>query len=313
MALMSKKADITQAAPQTMAAPQEQEQKQLAKTSDVPDYLVEAARQDEGLGVSTDRADNIVPLIYVMQPLSPQVDEGSPQHVPGAKPGSIWLRNCATPMISGDGGILVQPVLFTKDWGEWVPRERGGGLMGRHANRQAAAVDVTRLGDKLVEGEDMPDCLGASFTVNAQTRQKVWTVRRGDAVNDLVHTRNHAVRVFLDEHTALPYVIPLKGTGHGVSKEWMGKMMVKRAGGKLLPSFACLYRLTTRQRQNAKGKWWQFVVDDAGYVSAGDYREGKALHDAFESGAKVAEAEVAAGDDRVPDGGGASVDSEIPF
>ena len=284
----------------------------VVPSSGVPQFLAEYAERDQGLGVSTDRADNIVPLIYVMQPLSPQVDESAPTYVPGAKPGSIWLRNAEVPMVPGEAGILVQPVRFEKDWGEWVPRERGGGNAGRWPSRPAAAEDVKRLGDKLVEGEDMPDCPGAKFRVDPSTRQKVWTVDRGGAPNDLVHTRNHAVRVFVDEHTALPYVIPLKGTGHGVSKEWMGKMMVKRVGGKLLPSFACLYRLTTRQRQNAKGKWWQIVVADAGYVTSDDYREGKSLHDAFESGAKVAEAEVAGTDTGEPAAGAANSD-DIPF
>ena len=282
---------------------------------DVPSYLVDAAKADEGLGISTAAADNIVPLVYVMHPLSPQCDENSSQYIQGARGGSIWLRNCATPMVAGDQGILVQPVSFSKDWGEWIPRTRGGGMVGRHANRPATDEDVKRLGDKLVVGEDMPDCPGAIFAVNPKNRQKIWTIRRGDAPNDLIHTRNHAVRVFVDAKTALPYVIPLKSTGHGVSKEWMGKMMVKRAGGKLLPSFACLYRLTTRQRKNTDGVWWQFVVADAGYVSAEDYQIGKDLHEAFESGAKVAEVEVGdvGGDHGGGEGGTAAGSEEVPY
>lgn len=309
MALMSKKS--TEA-----PAPEPHKPAQaVARAEDVPAYLAAAAEADAGLGVSTAAADNIIPLIYVMQPLSPQVDEAAPAYVPGARAGSFWLRNCATPIVGGDAGILVQPVRFTKDWGEWVPRERGGGMMGRHPNRAATPDDVGRLGDRLVEGEDVPDCPGASFRVDPTTRQKIWSVKRGEAANDLVHTRNHAVRVFLDERAALPYVIPLKGTGHGVSKEWMGKMMVKRAGNRLMPSFACLYRLTTRQRQNVKGKWWQIVVSDAGYVSPDDYAAGKALYEAFETEAVVAEAEVAGAG--APEGGADAAGSRdgehIPF
>ena len=204
----------------------------------------------------------------------------------------------------------MQPCAFNKDWVEWVPRLQGGGFVGRHENKIATAEDVRRLGEKVIEGEDVPDCLDAKFTVDPTNRQKVWKRPNG---NDVILTRNHAVRVIFGENQALPYIIPLKGTGHGVSKEWMGKMMVKRtARGDLLPSFACLYRLTTRQRKNAKGTWYQFQVADAGYASVEDYYAGRDLHRAVESGEKVAEDEVGAGEGDAGGGeGGASRD--LPY
>lgn len=277
----------------------------------VPAHLVEAAKEDAGRGVSTDRADNIIPLIYVMHPLSPQVDESSPQHVAGARPGSIWLRNWQTPMVPGDQGILVQPCAFGKDWPEWVPRTSGGGFVARHPNKIATAEDVKKYGDKLVEGEDVPDCPDATFKVDQTNRQKVWSRPNG---NNLILTRNHAVRVILGEGQALQYMIPMKGASHAVSKEWMGKMMVKHApDGTLLPSFSCLYRLTTRQRKNQKGTWYQFQVADAGYVTPEDYRAGRALNAAVESGEKVAEAEVHTGSGEDAPAGGGKQGDDLPY
>jgi hypothetical protein len=282
----------------------------------VPDYLAEAAEADAGRGVSTDAADNIVPLVYVMHPLSPQVDESSPSYVPGAKAGSIWLRNAETPMVDKDQGILVQPCAFWKDWVEWVPRDSGGGFVARFPVIAATAADVARfkktlgekLGSSLIEGEDIPDVGDATFVIDPANRQKKWSRPNG---HDLILTRNHAVRCIMSPGVGLPYVIPMKGASHAVSKGWMGKFMVKRLNGKLLPSFACLYRLTTRQKKNTKGVWYQLEVDDAGYASAEDYREGRALADAFETGAKVAEAEVNAGDG-VDQGGGSGDDKGGP-
>lgn len=278
----------------------------VAGSGGMPDYLVALASEDMGKGVSTNQADNIVPLIYVIQPLSPQVDPGAPEYIEGARPGSIWVRNYSTPMVPGDIGILVQPCHFSKDWVEWVPRGRGGGYAGRFKNRQADAEDAMRRPSKLDlgpprgvmqplgeidVGEDIPDNDEALFTTDPRTRQKVWFLATG---NELVLTRNHVVRVHFAPGIALPYVIPLRGTGHIVSKEWMGKMLVKRSPrGELLPSWCCLYRLTTRQKTNVHGKWYQFQVQDAGYVDAAGYVDGKALYDAFETGEKVMEDEAA--------------------
>lgn len=281
----------------------------------MPDYLIEAAKTDKGQGVSTDRADNIVPLIYVLHTTSPQAMEGDPAYIPGAKGGSIWMRNFG--VVSGDQGVLVQPVHFSKDWPEWVPREKGGGMVGRFPTIAATQRDCDRLNvkitderSKLIVGEDIPDVGDATFVIDPKNRQKVWSRPNG---NNLVFTRNHALIVHVDAHTRLAYVLPFKSTGHGVSKEWMGKMMVKRTpGGDLLPSFAGLYRLTTRQRKNVHGTWFQIVVADAGYVSAADYRAGKEFFQAFESGEKVAEAEVHTGDD---DGGaaGGGHEEKVPY
>lgn len=276
----------------------------VAAASEMPAYLVEAAAADAGKGVSTDQADNLVPLIYVLQPLSPQVDRQAPEYIEGAEVGQIWLKNAAKELTTD---ILVQPVRFWKDWGEWVPRDAGGGFVARHPSRPATAKDVEHYNGQIVDGEDVPDVTDAVFTVDPVNRQKVWKRPNG---NDLVQARNHAVYVHADG-AMLPYIIPLKGTGHAVSKGWMGKMMSKTAGGKLLPSFACLYRLTTRQRQNKRGKWYQLEVADAGYVTAEQYAAGRQLHEAFETGAVRPEAEQAAQETPATPKG--DMGDEIPF
>src|SRR6202035_3091033 len=57
-----------------------------------PAALADRMKADAGRGVSTAQEDNQVPLIYVLQPLSPQVDKRSEQYVEGAEPGDLWLR-----------------------------------------------------------------------------------------------------------------------------------------------------------------------------------------------------------------------------
>lgn len=289
-----------------------------AANSGVPDYLEDMSAGDSGRGVSTEASDNIVPMVYILQKGSPQVNEQDPQYIPGAKAGSIWLRNSAVELVAGAEGILFQPCHFDKAWPEWVPRDRGGGFVARHGNRAATARDAVRfksmgLASPPEVGEDVPDVEDAAYRIDPKNKMKSWFRPNG---NELKLTRNHAGHVVLSDRDVLPYVIPLTGSGHGVSRNWMFAMMSKRRkDGRILPAWSCLYRLTTRWRKNQAGDWWQFDVADAGYVDVAGYKRGKELCDAFESGAKVAEDEVvesgAGADAGAPPGGGAGED--LPY
>lgn len=230
--------------------------------ADIMDFVAE----DLGKGVSTAQEDNLVPLIYVLQALSPQVNKRNPSYIEGAEPGSILLRNAPRPVVDGEEGVLFQPCYFSKDWVEWVPRDSGGGFVGRHA--------------------ELPS--EAKKTADPKNPNKVKYVLPNG--NELIETRYH-VGFALVDGAALPYVIPMTSSGHTISKQWMVLMNGKQHNGKPLPSFAGLYRLRTKERSNTAGTWFTFDVSDAGFVhSREDYERGKALYMAFASGEKVMEA-----------------------
>ena len=77
-----------------------------------------------GKGVSTAVEDNIVPLIYILQSNSPQVQKKGEQYVEGAEAGHIWFRGTKI-TVDGDRGINVVPCTMNKCWVEWMP-DRGG-------------------------------------------------------------------------------------------------------------------------------------------------------------------------------------------
>jgi hypothetical protein len=199
-----------------------------------------------GESISNRAEDNIIPLIYILQPMSPQVQAHRPEYIPGAVAGSIWLRNASTPIIPGPTGILFQPCYAWKDWGEWVPRERGGGFAGRFKNKW--------------DGDDVPDCEDALSTIG-DSGFPVWTRPNG---NDLVFTRNHAGFVLLDG-VPLPYVIPFTSSGLSTSKSWNTRMgnKIRKGGGKVDP-WVVIYRLRTIPKHNPKGDWFAFDISDAG-------------------------------------------------
>lgn len=249
----------------------------VADAPGLPAELQARLAADAGAGISTDQDDNLVPLIYVLQAQSPQCNKRSPDYIENAAAGAIWLRNSGLPAIDGDEGILFQPCYFSKDVVEWVPRSKGGGFVARHDVRPADAKEV-------------PDLVNPN-----KTR---WVRENG---NELVDVRYHVGFVIINGH-AMPYVIPMSGSAHTVSRGWMTLMGNKAAGGgKAAPSWACLYRLKTRERTNAAGTWSQWEVSDAGWVQTlADYERGAMLNASFASGEKRVEVPLA---DEAADGG----------
>lgn len=239
----------------------------------VPAFMKSRVAKDAGKGVSTAQEDNLVPLIYILQAQSPQVNKRNPAYIEEAEASDIWLRNSPNPIVKGDEGILFQPCFFNKDWIEWVARDSGGGFVARHVELPQDA--------KKIEDPKNPN--------------RVKYVRPNG--NEVVETRHH-IGYAITGDGALPYVISLSGSGHTVSRQWMFMMNGVQLDGDKAPSFAKLYRLKTKERSNAAGTWFSFDVSDAGWVETDqEYQRGLELHDAFVRGEKKMEAPV------VDDGG----------
>lgn len=255
-------------------------QNELAPTqaAGLPAALMERMAADVGKGTSQDQSDNLVPLIYVLQALSPQVNERKPDYIKGAKSGDIWLRNANNPIVPGATGILFQPCYFFKDWVEWKPRDSGGGYIGRH--------------------ESLPE--DATQQADPKNANRVRFIRPNG--NEVIETRYHVGRVILGAGHALPYVIPMTSSGHTVSRQWMFMMNNVQIGGKPAPSFGTLWRLKTKERSNASGTWFTWDISPAEAVpgisvvtpqgvfvaSMDDYERGQRLFNSFEAGEQKA-------------------------
>jgi hypothetical protein len=203
-----------------------------------------------GTGESISKApeDNIIPLVYVLQPLTPQAQAHRPEYLPGAVPGSIWLKNAADPIVPGNVGILFQPCVLTVEWIEWVPRDKGGGLAGIWPNKKEGRNDV-------------PDCPDAKATHPDGQGFPSWTRPNG---NDLILTRSHAGFVIRDG-MPLPYSIPFSSSGLTISRAWNTRMGSKyRKSGLLADPWCVVYRLKTVAKHNNKGDWFAFDIFDTG-------------------------------------------------
>ena len=173
---------------------------------------------------------------------------------------------------------------------EWVPRDNGGGFVGRHKELPAAARRETDP---------------------KNTNRVRYTLPNG---NELKETRNHAGFYIAEDGSGpLPYLIPLTSSGHTVSREWMGLMNRQRIPGtsQKPDAWCCYYRLTTKQRHNKDGDWFVLVAENAGPNGAPmwveteeDIVRGASLYEAFSSGAKQAAA---------PDAANEASEEAIPF
>lgn len=238
----------------------------LPSSNVAPDYLTDFIAENEGQGVSTAQEDNLVPLIYVLQGLSPQVNKRTEAYIEDAEPGDLWLRNAPSPIVKGDAGLLFQPVYFFKNVNEWIPRDDGGGFVGSHTEMPADAREV----------KDTENSRRITYLSPRNT--------------EYIETRNYAGYA-ITPAGRFPYLLPFSSTGHSTARMWMQLINQKVSrDGKRAPIFACIYKLTTRMRKNKDGEWFVIEVADAGFASRDDAMAGKTLAAAFSTGEKKAAA-----------------------
>lgn len=250
--------------------------------------VADAAAQYAGAGVSHAQEDNIIPLVYLLQSNSPQVQRGHEKHIDGAQAGDVWLRNepDGENIINGQEGLVVQPCFFSKCWIEWLPDR--GGFAGRHQDRPEDAALRTVVTDN-------------------GTEVQRWVRPNGNIV---VETREYAVIVHVGDKR-LGYVIPFSGSGHTPARNWMTTIGKKKLpNGADAPAFAYLYRLVPKLRTKGPNSWYQYDISLEGPVETlEDFNAGAELYEAFESGAKQAAAVDDTGGEDI--GGGTADDGDI--
>jgi hypothetical protein len=220
-------------------------------------------------GVSFKQEDQLIPLIYVLQALSPQVERRGDNYIEGAEAGDFWLRNSLNPIRNGEEGIEAIPVDMVRTWIEWLPNR--GGFVTRH--------------------NEPPGDMVAKMIRTDDGREREVMVRGNG--NLIVDTREFYLIVEGD-----PYVFPCSSTKHTFARSWqtMWHRFKHPKTGKILPAFAHKYRICTVPQSNALGKWFGLKFEDSGRSSLDELKLGIAFSDAIISGEKKAEAPIASGE-----------------
>lgn len=274
--------------PEPKAAPNKGREIAKTEAAKVPSNVDVSAlmEQDAGAGVSTDIADNIVPLVYILQSLSPQVLKQKPEYIKDAEAGNIWPRGEKTVWDGEEEGVEVVPVFFSKCWIEWRPNREG--FAGRHAERPAEAVQTPDPKDPKI---------------------MKWVLPNGNTVQE---SREHVVLVIGKYDDPVPFVVPFSGSNHGASRSWMGLMNRKKTPkGNKAASFAYKYVLKTVPKSNDKGDWFGYAVEDTGeMVEPEEYLLARDIHNDF-AGGKLVAGDHEAGHDTVSEDTSAQDDENI--
>jgi hypothetical protein len=232
--------------------------------------------QDAGEGISTNPGDFLIPMIYVLQPLSPQVlRDKAETFIEGAEPGHIYLKNSLEDPIQGD--IWFQPCYHYRKWVEWIPRKQGGGFVASY-DHDGAQVPPGIL--KAVPYRDPENPKAQRFKINGS--------------NDLIDTQYYVGYVLEEDGTrAREYILPLASTQHT-----FGKAMMTSAKNRLTPSgrsaalWSSMYHIITKMRSNQAGEWYVYDFPDAvggpdsvvKWVPQDQFMAGRRLRDAFAQG-----------------------------
>ena len=177
----------------------------------------------------TTTEDFAIPFIRVLQPLSPQLQKQNGSYVEGASAGDLY-NTVTNAYYDGEKGISIVPCAYNKKYIEWIPREKGGGLV--NANHDISILSkCTR------------DASRRTFTPEG---------------NEIVETAQYFVLVLEPEPQQA--VLAFTSTQLGVSRKWLSMLRMARvqnsSGASVqAPMFAYTYRLSTVTQSNDKGSW----------------------------------------------------------
>ncbi len=187
-------------------------------------------------------SDYAIPMLTLLQKLSPQVDKDEEGYIKGAKPGMIYhsIRQECYDVVN------LIPVKYRKVFLEWVLRTEGGGFRGE------IPYGI---------GKDMiPGC-----TVNDKNQ---FILPNG---HHLAETANWYCHFQYAPGLYEPVLVSMASSQLKVSKLWLSQASgsTYESGGEVLadlPLWSYGWDLSTQKLENDKGKWFGWKVQRNEFV-----------------------------------------------
>lgn len=238
--------------------------KAIAKKTDDESKALATVDWDQYEGAGTEGAgadDYALPFLYILQKNSPQVDKHEGSYLPGAEAGLI-LNTVTNEMFER---LEVIPVHFHKEYVEWVPRDQGGGFVGRFQVTNPPA-----------DAKPDPEHFGRLVRDNG---------------NHLVDTKYHYV-LGISPNTGETFqaVIAMTSTQIKKSRRWNsmigGRKIGKGEHKKQAPAFAFSYFLSTQPESNDYGSWHGWQLEPGPMLGSMDlFTEARHMYEAVKEGA----------------------------
>ena len=211
------------------------EQKALVAATDLD--MLEA---DAGVGQETLTSHDLsIPYIYILQSNSPQINKRHGKYVEGAEIG-MFFNNVTQEIWDGEKGIYVILCAYQKRFTEWVPRDKGGGLVMDHGSDDSILKNTSK-------NEKKKDVLSNG--------------------NEIVASGTHYI-ILYDPETGKTgkAVISLSSTQLKKSRTWNSLwtgIQLKNKEGRFFtpPCFYNIWKITTVPESNDQGNWMGFKIE----------------------------------------------------
>lgn len=218
-----------------------------------PTWMGDSSRGSEEVTIQ----DVTIPRLSIIQDLSPQRKKNNAEYIEGAEEGMLF--NTVTNELYTDP-VLFVPVYFRLEWLVWKHRDAGGGLQGVFATQDEAVSFVSQ------------------HQLAGQTTEK------GEPVLEVQDTAQH-FGLLLDpnspaEHPhATEIVVSMSRSQLKPSRQLNSQVRI--AGGDRWERY---YRLSAVQVDGPRGDYWNWKVEQLGFVSENVYKQAEALYEAVKSG-----------------------------
>ncbi len=185
---------------------------------------IEEMKDDADGGFEDMGMDDVaLPFLGIIQSLSPQRSKNSSSYIEGAEEGTIF-NNVSEQLFDG---VCLVPCAYQKIFIEWVPRDKGGGLVGIYDRVTVDAHIAERDGVKLTSAEG----------------------------NNIVPTMQYFC-VLLDDagNAADKVIISMSISQIKVGKKWNSKMQSIKIDGKTPSMYRQIWSLTSIEERNSQNQ-----------------------------------------------------------
>lgn len=228
-------------------ASKSEEQALAMFSTERPDFVGEHARGSEG--VTQD--DLSLPRLSIIQDLSPQRKKDKDEYIPGAEEGMVF--NTATNKLH-QGPVIVVPCYFRGEYVAWKDRKAGGGFGGSFSSQDEA--------DQWVENQEQPDMWDVSYT-----HQHFCVMIHPDHTPEKPHLED--------------VVVSMSRSQLKPSRKF--NTLVSNGGGE---RFSRAYRLSVVNDKSEKGEFYNWKVEQLGFVSKDIFDRAEQVYEAVKSGSR---------------------------
>jgi hypothetical protein len=235
-----------------------------------PSYLGEESRGSEEVTIQ----DITIPRLSMVQDLSPQRKKNNAEYIEGCEEGMTF--NTVTNELYADPVIFV-PVYFRLEWLVWKHRDAGGGLQGVCATQEEAvalvaahplAGQLTEKQEPVLEVQDTAQHFGLLLDPNSPA----------------------------EDPRATEIVVSMSKSQLKPSRQLNSQVRI--AGGD---RFERYYRLSAVQVDGARGEYYNWKVEQLGFVAEKVFAQAEALYESVVSGKRDVERDDATSEEEVDD------------